>query len=690
MAFESTFDLSNIDGSNGFVIKGDITTFRGDIANSGEAVSNTFDINNDGINDIVVGAPGASVNAVDVGRAYVIFGSTEGFDESVALSSLDGDNGFTIGSDVGLSFVSDFGNSIRDAGDINQDGIDDLLITDVSFPDGGGSSPFEEGRGPTATADYVVFGSEEGFDSILEVAKDGPERIDVIDPTDEILDAGDVNGDGVNDFIVSDPIANDGAGATYVVFGTESIDPAPLRLDQLPDLASLDGSNGFTINGIDSGDYSGGSISGAGDVNGDGIDDVIIGAATADSPSGDGTDDNTGESYVVFGAASGFESTLNLADLDGSNGFKIAGASAGGTAGISVSGAGDINSDGIDDVIIGASNADNSSGAAYVVFGLEGSFASTVQLSELDADSGFTVTGKNEGSRFGQDVSGGGDVNGDGIADIVIGTGKSDESYVIYGQASDSSGPGTPNPAPPSPEAKNDLNPVSGGTAGNDGLIGTIEGDFIQGFAGDDAIAGGADGDFIDGGEGTDTVIYQFDTAGITADLTAEFAIDASGKADALFNIENVIGSDFADQIKGDEAANSLTGRDGNDRLEGAAGDDTLLGGAGADELLGGGGADKYLYTAISEGGDTIADFEVGSDKLLLVGSAFGGLTRGALSAEQFFIDSPATSGSSRIGYNTSTGEVLFDADGNGDGSAQVIAKLLATPGFSNTDVTIL
>jgi len=86
-------------------------------------------------------------------------------------------------------------------------------------------------------------------------------------------------------------------------------------------LADLDGSNGFAINGINSGDYSGISVSSAGDVNGDGIDDIIVGARLAD-PNGTYA---AGESYVVFGRSSGFSSSLDLSSLDGSNGFALIG-----------------------------------------------------------------------------------------------------------------------------------------------------------------------------------------------------------------------------------------------------------------------------------------------------------------------------------------------------------------------------
>ena len=124
-----------------------------------------------------------------------------------------------------------------------------------------------------------------------------------------------------------------------------------------------DGSAGFVLGGIDHYDESGISVSGAGDVNGDGLDDVIVGSPWA----------NPGESYVVFGSTQGFPPVLPLARLwdsgggDGSRGFVLLGID---DAGWSVSGAGDVNADGIDDLIVGARLiGPDEEGASYVVFG---------------------------------------------------------------------------------------------------------------------------------------------------------------------------------------------------------------------------------------------------------------------------------------------------------------------------------
>ncbi|MCB1594772.1 MAG: FG-GAP repeat protein, partial [Xanthomonadales bacterium] len=131
----------------------------------------------------------------------------------------------------------------------------------------------------------------------------------------------------------------------------------------------LDGQNGFAIHGVAAGDLSGNSVGSLGDINGDQIDDFIIGASGASPLDKIGA----GSSYVVFGTDEGFPNPFELANLNGQNGFVLNGINAGDGAGFSVGRAGDINADGLADMLIGAGNASpndlSKSGSTYVVFG---------------------------------------------------------------------------------------------------------------------------------------------------------------------------------------------------------------------------------------------------------------------------------------------------------------------------------
>jgi Ca2+-binding RTX toxin-like protein len=257
-----------------------------------------------------------------------------------------------------------------------------------------------------------------------------------------VSSAGDVNGDGFDDLIIgangADPNGITNAGQSYVVFGSNSGFGAGL------DLSTLNGSNGFAINGIAANDISGISVSSAGDVNGDGFDDLIIGATSA-SPNGIRL---AGQSYVVFGSNSGFGAGLDLSTLDGSNGFAINGIATDHRSGLSVSSAGDVNGDGFDDLIIGAFRASpngiTNAGQSYVVFGSNSGFGAGLDLSALNGSNGFAINGIAAFDNSGLSVSSAGDVNGDGIDDLIIGANGADpngitnagQSYVVFGSNS--------------------------------------------------------------------------------------------------------------------------------------------------------------------------------------------------------------------------------------------------------------
>src|SRR5262245_12748750 len=204
-----------------------------------------------------------------------------------------------------------------------------------------------------------------------------------------VSSAGDVNGDGFEDLIIGAPYAHPNSpslGAAYVVFGDASGFGADFNL------STLDGTNGFQINGGDA--YPGRSVSAAGDVNGDGFDDIILTAVKPITAIGF---DSRGEAYVIFGKASGFGATLDLTGLNGSNGFRVDPLSTDDYGWLGVAGAGDINGDGFDDLIIGDYAGANYAGTSYVVFGKASGFGAHIELPSLSGAGGFHIDGETFG-----------------------------------------------------------------------------------------------------------------------------------------------------------------------------------------------------------------------------------------------------------------------------------------------------
>ena len=576
--------------NDGFAINGVTTNDE-----SGRSVSAAGDINGDGLDDLIIGAPSADPNGSLSGASYVVFGKSDG--AIVELSEIGGNDGFVIN---GVTNSDRSGRSVSGAGDVNGDGLDDLII----------GAPLANPNQSYSGASYVVFGKSDGSVVELSVIADADANnndgfvINGVTADDEngfsVSGAGDINGDGLDDLIIganqADPNGNY-SGASYVVFGKS--DGA---IVELSDIDNPGNNNGFVLNGVSRYDYSGISVSGAGDVNGDGLDDILIGASYA-SQNGY----RSGTSYVVFGKASGDSVELDdIADDDTEEGFALyggflpMGATVGENSGGSVSGAGDVNGDGLDDIIIGAFRADpngmTDSGTSYVVFGKTDGVA--VQLSNIaDAtnNAGFVLNGVNGAEGFergdysGTSVSGAGDINGDGFDDLIVGASgagpngnDSGASYLVFG--------------------KSDGNAVE---------LSFIEAFGISGFVINGMEAGDLSGFSVSGagdvnGDGFDDLLV----GAFGADPNS----DASGVSYVIFGGQGVLDS----AIVGTAGAETLTGNSMANQIIGGAGNDTLIGNGGEDVLRGGAGDDVLALAngTISNSDSVSIDGGLGNDTL--------------------------------------------------------------------------
>ena len=319
-------------------------------AQKGSSVASAGDVNADGKADFIVGAMYDSPDSIsDAGSAYVY----SGVDGSLLYQR----NGSAAGDNLGVSVAS--------AGDANGDGRDDFII---------GAYRTDPGGFLNAGSAYLYSGA----DGSLLYQKDGIAAGDQLGIC--VASAGDVNGDGQADFIIgavtADPGGRADAGSAYLYSGA-------------------DGSLLYQKDGIAAGDRLGRSVDLARDVNGDGRGDFIVGAFRADP----GGRINAGSAYVYSG-------------FDGSLLYQKDGDSAGDQLGFPVASAGDVDGDGKADFILGIPNADPNgnpeAGSIYLYSGADGSL-----LYQKDGDS--------SGDFLGVSAASAGDVNGDGKADIIMG-----------------------------------------------------------------------------------------------------------------------------------------------------------------------------------------------------------------------------------------------------------------------------
>ncbi|HEY0720339.1 MAG TPA: hypothetical protein VGE50_03700 [Gammaproteobacteria bacterium] len=389
------------------------------------------DINGDGYDDLAVGYYYMPM-AVYSGTTQIIFGGpTIGANGVLDLNTYDPARAISVN---GIAANDSAGQVIARAGDVNSDGYDDLLIAAPQ-------------RNSSTGEVYLVYGHGGAWSDLELSALDGLNGVKMTGTGsytafgNAIGAAGDVDGDGYDDFIIGTLVAS----KVYVVRGGATpLGTAGVLSLSDPRVIQLQGKD-FSMTGS--------SVAGIGDFNHDGFDDLLIGAPYNDVP---GAADG-GEAYVVYGSAT--FSSLYLAEeddpmdstvkLNGANGFVIRGGLDGNGNGMRLGDAvghlGDMNGDGYDDVLVAASNynaitgQNDARGKIFILYG--NPYATSVKtISSLDVSSGFAVTAEGVGDYFGARLGGAGDINGDGFADLLVSAShygqraqQAGRGYLIYG-----------------------------------------------------------------------------------------------------------------------------------------------------------------------------------------------------------------------------------------------------------------
>ncbi len=362
----------------------------------GAQVENLGDINADGYEDLGVGAPGYSG---DRGAIYIIYGRANEY------TQVDITNQPHL---VGESENDRVGYSLAGAGDINADGYDDFMFGSI----------YEDSADKNAGATYIVYGRAEQFSGEVSIGSftkyTGSNSADKFGAA--MAGAGDINADGYDDIVMGAPrFGEHRTGEVYILYGGS---------EQLAGGEIAD--EGQHFSGEAEYDETGTSVSAAGDVNGDGFADIIIG-----SPGNDTTDDNAGTVYIIFGQVEHYDAQ-NITDAD----VILVGETARDSAGLLVAEAGDINADGYSDVLASSPYSSynaSEGGLVYVIYGsatlTNGSLADQVH-----------IYGGNDNDFVGYSMAGNGDVDLDGYDDFIIGSPSGSGSangigVIVYGKA---------------------------------------------------------------------------------------------------------------------------------------------------------------------------------------------------------------------------------------------------------------
>jgi methionine-rich copper-binding protein CopC len=474
---------------------------------------------------------------------------------------------------AGLSYVgagnSYLGFTVSGAGDVNGDGFDDYLVGAHGTP-----------------STFVVYGNASGLGVDLTggtiAASKGFRISGGYSSGYSVSGVGDVNGDGLADVLVGTYTHTAGTAA-YVVYGNST--GTSVVIDPSQNIAS---SLGFRISG-GAGTYLGYTLSGAGDVNGDGLADLVVGApGTGGVP----------VMYVVYGRAGSAGVNLASATIAASDGFKVTSPVNSGFSSM-VSGAGDVNGDGLADVIVGA----NIIGSAFVVYGNSTGTAADVTSSTIAAGSGFKIVTAQGANSFGLSVSGAGDVNGDGLADVMVGDKVNNSVYVVYGNTTG---------------ATVNINSTGGIAASNGFRIAATSGSFGYSVSGVGDVNGDGLADVLVGP--VQNVGYAYVVYGNASGTTVNISSDGSINASNGFKVTGSSTGYFAyslsgaGDINGDGLSDLIMGSLGNGyslvlggtqwvtsavtgtgTVTGGKGAEAIIGSAAADTLTGGGGVDRFF-----------------------------------------------------------------------------------------------
>ncbi|MVF12662.1 DUF2341 domain-containing protein [Ketobacter sp. MCCC 1A13808] len=505
---ELELPLSEADGFSVFGLQ------EGDLLGESLAVG---DFNADGVDDLIMSAPGSDSGAINAGAIYVVWGLRGVTRPAIDLNQLPG---FTIQSteaDQRLGQSSAITEALSgngqglSLGDFNADGVNDLLI----------GHPSSDRNGVNSGLAYLIWGeaSAQQNDLTLSAAGLGGRGFMIQytaagSPfTDWYLGQGaqfigDLNADGIDDLALGAPGAGVSArqsGAVFVVYGNTATGRS-----STVELSTMSAAAGMRVEAAQSEGFLGYAL-GSAEFNGDGIADLVVSQPGRSGDQGA----NQGSVWVVYGAKSNSVS-LDLDQITGPQGTAIAGAAGGDFLGHSISGAGDINGDGLDDLILGAyrkSGSDISTqsgvGGAYLVLGSESAAQEYLDLNSFSAVDGLWFLGVNAGDGLGHSVTAG-DTNGDGFSDIAMGSPGAGQVSVYRGR-----------------NLFSNVLPLTGNSAANN-IVGTSGADQIEGSGGADAIAAGAGDDRIsvsdteffrvDGGRGTDTL--ELTGQNISLDIT--------------------------------------------------------------------------------------------------------------------------------------------------------------------------